>query len=747
MKANKFLTIFLLSFYFILTTNTVASYDILLVGNKRIESATIKSFFQNINIDDQKQINDSIKRLHKTGIFANIKVEKDGEVLRVDITENPLVNEIHFIGNKKLSSDLLLDELRLAPRSVYTKQVLQSDAQRIVEIYKRSGRIDIEVKPKVMFLEENRIDVIFEVFENEKVKIKKIFFVNNNSFSKKELSKIINSKEPRWYRFGSSFYDPDKVLYDKELITRFYNNNGYANFKIDKTDVEYLPEDKSFYLTFNLNEGGIYYFDKISVSSENELINIQKILETITVKGFEKFSFSKLEQSKQNILDYLNKNSYAFVNVEYKISLDNNLLLSDVEFVIKNDRPILVDEILISGNTRTYNSVIRDRLKIYEGDAYNASLIKQSKSRLENLGFFSKVNIRQEPSSKPDSINIIIDVEEKPTGELNFGVGYSTTDKFLGNLAIKERNLMGKAHSIFLDFQKSSISDQIDFSYKIPNFMDYNYNFGFNLFDIARDYEESDANVNTNGFGFNISYNYSDFLSQNLGYDFKIDDIHDVDSNASLYILEQEGKSSTSQISQTITYNKLNNRFAPTKGFFLKYSTMVSGFGGDAKFFKHEFIASKYKPLYKDLIIFKSLIRLGQVFGYEGYDIRINNRFFLGGSSFRGFRASGLGPRDTDDASLGGKYLLKSTLETILPTGLPEELGIKASVFTDFGTVFGVSENYGDVSDSEALRLSLGFGIFWNSPLGPIRLDFGRAILKESFDKTENFRISFGATF
>ncbi|MBT4922570.1 MAG: outer membrane protein assembly factor BamA [Rickettsiales bacterium] len=721
--------------------------DILVRGNQRIESATIKSFFQGIDITSQKDLNHALKRLQNTGIFSDIKIINKSDILHVNVIENPLVNEIHFIGNKKLGSEVLQEELVLAPRSVYTKQVLKSDTQRIVEIYKRSGRVDIEVKPKVKFLDENRIDLIFEIEENEKVKVEKVYFIGSTAFSRDKLQKTILTKEPRWYRFGTSYYDPDKVLYDKELLRRLYNNHGYANFKIEKTDIEYLPQLKSFYVSLTMHEGYIYYFDNIAVKSENELINVEKIFKEITIKQLDKFSYDELEKSKGNILHYLNKNSYAFVDVEYNIKLDERLLLSNIEFVIKNDKPILIDKIEVSGNTRTYDAVIRSRMKIFEGDAYNVSLIKQSKSRLENLGFFNKVNIRQEPSKKENAINLIIEVEEKPTGELNFGIGYSTTDKFLGNISVKERNLMGMAHTVFLDFQKSSISDQIDFSYKVPNFRDYNYNLGVDLFDISREYEESDANVHTSGFGFNISYNFSDNLSQTLGYDFKNDDIFDVDEDASIYITEQEGESTTSQFSQNLMYNKLNNRFAPTKGYYMKYNTAISGLGGDAKFFKQEFSASKYIPVYKDSVIFKLSLKFGQVEGYDSYDARINNRFFLGGSSFRGFRASGIGPRDFDGTALGGKYLYQTTLETILPTGLPEELGIKASIFSDIGTVFGLDQEYGDVNDSKSMRLSVGFGVFWSSPLGPIRLDFGNAIIKESFDKTENFRISFGTTF
>ncbi|MBL6785192.1 MAG: outer membrane protein assembly factor BamA [Rickettsiales bacterium] len=737
---------FLFSFCF--CAKAIASIQIEVSGNQRIETATIKSFFQNVDHDSKQSINKVLKRLHRTGIFSDIKVTKYQDELKIDVSENPLVNEIYFIGNKKLDSDILKQEITLAPRSIFTKEVLRRDVQRVTEIYKRSGRIEVEVKPKVKFLDENRIDVIFEINENSKVRVEKIFFIGNDAFSDKELKKVLLTKEPKWFRFGSSYYDPDKILYDKELLTRMYNNNGYANFKIEKTDVEFLPQQQNFYISFNLKEGDIYYFNEIKVKSENDLIDINKIFDEISIKQLDKFSFIELEKSKKNILSYLNKNSFAFVDVEYEIVLDHQLLLAEINFVIKNDRPVLIDEIVINGNTRTYDSVIRSRLKIFEGDSYNVSLIKQSKSRLENLGFFSKVNIRQEPAKRANAINLIIEVEEKPTGELNLGFGYSTTDKFLGNISIKERNLMGKAHTVMLDLQKSSISDQIDFSYKIPNFRDYNYNLGIELFDIAREYEESDANVNTSGLGFDISFNYSDHLAQTIGYDYKIDDIYDVSSSASIYIKEQEGKISTSQIIQGLSYNKLDNRFSPTQGYYIKYNSSLAGIGGDAKFFKQEFFATKYIPLYKKSIIFKAAFRAGQIEGYDSYDVRINNRFFLGGTSLRGFKAAGVGPRDEDNAALGGKYLFKSTLETILPIGLPEELGIKASVFTDTGTVFGLGQNYStNVLDTKSLRLSVGFGIFWSSPLGPIRLDFGNAIVKETFDKTENFRISFGTTF
>ena len=731
---------------FILTfAQTSYGYDVKVTGNSRIESATIKSFFTNIN--SQKDFNKALKRLHETKIFSDIHIKKSDDSILINIKENPLVNEIFFIGNKKLDSEVLLKELTLESRAVYTKSTLRKDLHRLIEIYKRSGRVNVKISPRVKFLSENRINIIFDIQENEKVKIEKIFFHNNKIFDSEKLKDLIISKEAKWYRPGKSYYDPDKLLYDQELLKRYYHNAGYADFKVESTNIEFAPLNSKFYINFLLDEGEIYFFDNISIITKNELVNLDKIEKKITFKQFDKFSYKELEETRKQILNYLNLESFAYANIEFFIKKNETLKTINVEFEITNDFSVFVNKININGNTRTYDKVIRNRLKINEGDLYNVDSIAKTKKRIENLGFFSKVDIQQNSSKKLDAIDLDIDVIEKPTGELNFGLGYSTTDKFLGNISVKERNLMGMGHTLYVDFQKSSLSDQIDFSYKIPNFQNYNFNLGVEVFDIRREYDQSDASVHTRGVGANISYSFNDNLYQTLAYKLKMDNIFDVDDDATIYITEQEGKTSTSQISQTLSLNKLNNRFSPTEGFYIKYKTIIAGLGGDAKYLIHELSANKYIPLYKDILIFKASTKMGQIVGFDNYDVKINNRFFLGGSSLRGFSSSGVGPRDSDAASLGGNYLFKTTFETIFPIGLPEELGIKASIFTDIGTVFGLDKDYGDVYDTESLRLSAGVGIFWSSPLGPIRLDFGRAILKESFDKTENFRISFGLTF
>jgi len=336
---------------------------------------------------------------------------------------------------------------------------------------------------------------------------------------------------------------------------------------------------------------------------------------------------------------------------------------------------------------------------------------------------------------------------EKPTGELNFGLGYSTTEKFLGEISVREKNLLGKGHAISLVTKKSARGNNIDISYTVPNFMEREFSFQNRIFNISNNYDESNADMESKGFSTGINYELSEYLTQSLNYMLKQEAITNISSTASIYIQEQEGERLYSGFSQGLYYDKRNNRFNPNKGYYLKLLNNFAGLGGDVKLTKSEISAVNYKPFFKDKLTVKSLFKTGAVFGFSNQDITINHRFFLGGSSLRGFRYAGIGPRDENDAALGGNYFYQSSLEILFPLGLPEELGFKGSVFTDFGSVFGLDKNANNIMDGNKIRASFGLGVFWNSPLGPISFNFANAISKETFDKTETFRINFGTRF
>ena len=738
------LIIILLCFFFSVSAN---AKNIEISGNKRIETETIKIYFKKNNFDNEG-INKSLKSLYKTNFFSDIKVSITKDEIKVSVIENPIVNKIEIVGNKKLDKDVFIQEMSLGERSVYTKLKLITDIARINEIYKRSGRIHAVIIPKVKFLDNNRLDIIIKIDENKKTKVKQVILHGNKSFSSKSLKKVISTKEQKWYRSSSSFFDPDRISFDKQLLRRFYLNHGYAKFNVSDIKIEYFSEINRFISNYFLNEGKIFNFSGVEFESQYHNINLSDLKEQVVFQKNEKFSLDKIESSVDKILTYLNDRGFAFADVEYDLKTNDEDQTVLVKILIKKNRRIYIRNIKIIGNTRTEDKVIRREIRLLEGDAYNNTKLKRSKQRLVNLGFFGNITIKKIPVPREDLIDITFEVEEKPTGELNFGFGYSTTEKFLGNVVIKERNLSGKAHSIALSAQKSSRSDDIDFSYTIPNFLDREFSFGFDVFNLNTEYTESSSQIKTNGFSTKIFYELTEYITQSINYSFKVNEVSILNaSNASIYIREQEGETSYSAISQGLYYDKRNNRINPSKGFYTKLSTTIAGFGGDTKFFKSELGAVKYYPLWKNKLIFKSLIKGGTVDSFDNNTVKINHRFFLGGVSLRGFQNAGVGPRDNTGAALGGKYFYKGTLELLFPIGLPEELGFKGSIFSDFGTLTGLDDKTVDILDSGSIRASIGFGISWDSPLGPIRFDFARAIEREAYDRTENFRINFGVRF
>lgn len=734
--------------YFILLFYSLPAFtqEIEIKGNLRIESNTILVYFKDKSYTKQ-EINNIVKKLYKTGFFSDIKIVMRSKKIVVQVTENPIINKIEIVGNKKLSNDVLIQEMSLVERSVYTKSKLINDVARINEIYKRSGRIHAKIVPQVRFLDNNRLDLVINISENQKTRINKVVFHNNHKISSRKLKKILASKEKRWYRGSASFFDPDRISFDKQLLRKFYLNKGYATFNVDDAKVEYIPEINAFVANYFLREGAIYSFSKTLFESQYSNIKLEDLTKYLHIKEGERFSLSVIESSIDEILNYLNDKGFAFADIEYDIGTNNDNKTAIVKISIKKNKRIYIRNIKISGNSRTEDKVIRREIRLLEGDPYNNTRLKRSKQRLSNLGFFSNIKIKKLPVPGKDLIDIIFEVEEKPTGELNFGIGYSTTEKFLGNVAIKERNLMGKAHSVALSAQKSSRSEDLDLSYTIPNFLDREFSLGVNLFDLKTEYSESLSEIETQGAGVNIHYELKEYLTQSLGYSWKIDEVTNVDSGASIFVREQAGRNTYSAISQGLYYDKRNDSINPSKGYYIKFSTLLAGLGGDTKFVKSELGGVKYFPFWKDNLIFKTLLKGGVIESYDSATVKINHRFFLGGSSLRGFRNAGVGPRDNTGAALGGKYFYKGTMELLFPIGLPEELGFKGSIFSDYGGITKLDDKSVEILDENSIRISYGIGISWDSPLGPIRFDFAKAWKKEDFDRTERFRINFGVRF
>ncbi len=729
------------------------AHTIVVEGNERVEESTIRSY---ITLSDyapvtRQKIDASLKQLYSTGLFANVEIIPQGSKVVIKVTENPVVGQIAFEGNKRIKREDLAAEISLKERSLYTKERLQNDTNRILDIYHKSGRFSAMVTPKIITLPQNRVNVVFEIDEGEKTTIKKIFFVGNTHFSDQKLASLLNTKEARWYRFFTSndTYDPDRVDFDKELLRKFYSSRGYADFRVVSAVAELTPEHDAFLLTFTLEEGPKYNFSTIHVESELEKVQVDTVKKRLkTVQG-DIFNEEQVDESIDVITTYLGDLGYAFVDIEPEFTRHPEKNTIDIRYLIKEGRKMYINRINVTGNVRTLDKVIRREFRFAEGDPYNAAQIRRSEQRIRNLGFFEKVELTTTRTQSPDKVDINVNIQEKSTGEINFGAGYSTTDGALVNAGIRERNLLGKGQDLRFDITRAQKRTDGRISFTEPYFMDKDIAAGFDLFSVSTNREtESSYKSESAGIVTRASYDLTEYLRHSVRYSLKTDDITDVSEDSSFYIKEQEGQNTTSLIGDTFLYDKRNSTINPTKGYYFKLNQDLAGLGGDSKFLRHEVRAGYFLPVLRDDVILQLTANGGYIVGLNNTDVRINERFFLGGDDLRGFKTAGVGPRDslTSDALGGNSYYLGS-VELHFPLGLPEELDFSGVLFTDVGSLWDTDSSGSNILDENSPRVSVGTGVSWGSPVGPIRIDIGFPIMKKSYDRTQQIRFSFGTRF
>lgn len=723
--------------------------DIKVEGLERVEVETVLSYVdikKNTIIDDAK-MDASLKQLYATGLFNDVSLNmKNDGLLIIKVAENPIINKVLFDGNDKVDDEMLKGELQLAPRSTYSRAKVQEDVQRILEIYKRTGRYAVVVEPQIIERDQNRVDLIFKIDEGPLASINKVNFVGNKHYSDDDLQSEIMSKESRWYRIFSSAenYDSEKTNYDKELLRRFYFKRGYADFRVVSAVAELSPDKKSFVLTFVLDEGKRYKIRSLDITSDIADVDTAALKPAVQLETGDWYNADKVEKSVTALTDELGKKGFAFVDVEPEMTKDTAAGEIALTFHVKEGERIFVDRINITGNTRTYDKVIRREFRIDEGDAFNVSKIKDSRRNVENLDYFSKVNIETMPKDD-NKADINVDVEEKSTGYFNVGVGYSTVNGALVRTGVTENNFRGLGQRLGLDIGVSQRSQEYDVSFTEPYFLNRRLRAGFDLFRTEQDYQdEGSYDSESTGGRLRLGWNYTDDLSQQFRYTLRQDKISNVDSEASYYIKEEAGKYNDSSVGQTIVYDKRDSAFNPKEGYFISFGNDVSGLGGDEKYLKFDAKLYQYYTL-ADYYTFKLFANAGYITGYGGKDVRLSNRYYLGGSTLRGFDVAGIGARDkyTDDA-LGGNWMLYTGGEVMFPIGL-DELGIKGRTFVDMG-MLGKPDNINIsvVEYSSSPRVAAGFGFQWLSPMGQIDIDFAFPIVKEDYDETQVFRLNFG---
>jgi outer membrane protein insertion porin family len=725
-------------------------------GNRRIETETILAYMdlrpgQEVTAED---LNLAVRRLFDTGLFRDVQIVPADNQLIVEVVENPSINEIAFEGNDVLSDEDLQRIISLRPRLPFTVSAAEADAQAIVEVYRRTGRYGAEVEPVIIERSENRVDLVFEIREGDLTGVSAIDFVGNQVYSDGRLRGVIETSETGLLSFltTSDVYDPDRLELDKELLRNYYFARGYADFTVLSATAELAPDREGFFITFTVDEGEQYTFGDLAVVVTARGLDPLAFEALLPEATGEVYDASEVEEIVNQMTDLAGDSGFAFVQVRPRADKNTEDRTIDITFEVVEGPRVFVERIDIEGNTQTLDRVIRREIELVEGDPFDAREIRESQRRIRALNYFNKVEIDTEPGSSQDRAVLKVRVEEKPTGSLSFGIGYSSSAGPIGNIALTERNFLGRGQIVNIQVTAAGDTQVYDFNFVEPRFLDRDLSAGFRAFYIdQRESDNNDFDIKRLGFSPTLGFPLGEDTRLTTRYEFRREDVQ-VRDDASPALQKDEGVTTTSAIGYGLTFDQRNDPIEPTAGYLITADQDLAGLGGQ-RFIRQEGSIKGWTAFFDEEVVASLELEFGAGFGYGGDELRINDRYFLGGNSLRGFADFGVGPRDivTNDA-LGGNYRLASRLEVSFPLGLPEELGVYGGFFVDAGTLWGVD---GDpigadglpIDTSAHLRVGAGALLFVDTPFGPLELSFGAPVVEQDYDESELFRLSIGTRF
>ena len=736
-------------------------------GNRRIEAETVRVY---TDLDPGERVtpatlNAAVQALYATGLFQDAQILVEGTSVRIVVVENPSINVIAFEGNDILPDEAFLANIEIRPRLAYNRAAVEADAATIIDIYRSVGRFDAQVTPVIIERPDNRVDVVFEIFEGDVTEIERITFVGNEVFSDGDLRDVIVSRQAGILSgfFSNDTYDPSRVRLDEELLRQFYLENGFAEFEVESSVVELAPDRQGFFLTYTLSEGPRYTFGALEIDSQVEGLDLALFDGTIPAQTGDGFNQSDVEQAVENIREITGREGFAFANVVPRVRQNTEERTVDIVFEIVDGDRVFVERIDITGNTATLDRVIRREFDLVEGDAFNAASVRETADRLRGLGYFSNVSVEVVEGSAPDRAIIETEVEEQLTGSVNFGIAYSSASGVGGTVSLSERNFLGRGQSVEVEFSTGSTQNVYRLSFTEPRFLDREVSAGFDLYFQENDRETSRFDETNIGFEPRVTFPVSENGTLQLRYRISQDEIElNPGVVTSPAIAADAGEAITSSIGFTYRYDRRNSRAAPTRGYVLTFTGDLAGLGGDAEYLKATATGRVYKSFRNDDVVTFLEGEIGAIAASSG-GARITDRFFLGGANFRGFQSGGFGPRDLDTVSgtgvnsaLGGNYYAVIRAQASFPLGLPEEAGLFGGVFANVGSLWGLPEtnftgpaprgNY-TIDDSAEIRAAVGVSLFWDSPIGALRIDYAEPITTVAGDDTETFRLSGGRRF
>ena len=749
-----FIVILLLSFSILPnkahTQETLVS-SINVDGNKRISSDTIVSLskVQVGSAYSPTQLNSALQSIKKSSYFKTVDISIVNNILNINVIENPTINSISFEGNKSLS-DINLNELITSKqRQTLLISQVEKDTDKIATAYADTGRISAIVTPKVIELSDNRVDLVFEITEGRITEVEKITFTGNRVFSDLRLKGVIATKQAGIFRrfIKSDTFVKDKLDYDIDLLRNFYINKGFIDFEV-QSSVELTREKDAFLINYNIKEGQKYSFSEIKFDTSKLNIDEKSLDKINRIKNGSKYDRRRVTKLIDEIDIYLAKNGFRFFEPVPVVSRNDENLTMDVEIQINETRKVFVERIEVEGNSTTLDEVIRLQFDFVEGDPFNRRKVLEAVDKIRGLGFFSNVETSTRNGSAPEKIIIEVKLTEKPTGSLGIGAGYNSSDGTVATFNVNERNFLGKGQTVKLDLSTSKIEKQTELGFEDPSFLGRNLLAGISFGQTSTTPSSVPLSTDKLYFEPKIGFPLSRDSKLTIEYSFDQEDVKLTTASnlVSPLIRDDVGKKNKSALIFIYSLDKTNSVVTPTAGYDFRIIQELNGLGGDISYSKTNLNFKTYRTILRDDIILSSNLSSGVI---VGSDASLMNRFTLGGDRLKGFRNQGIGPYDsTYDTHLGGKMYTSLSLEASFPIGIPEEYGIYGGVFLDTGSLWGLDNtDSGRIDDSSKIRSALGFSIFWESAIGPLRFNWSSPIKKETNDVTENFRFTIDTRF
>ncbi len=731
-------------------------------GNVRIETATVLTF-AGLDLDEPitpGQINAAKQRVLASGLFETAEITVEGRRLIIEVEEFPTINRISIEGNRRLDDELLLTLIASQPRRVYRPTIATEDARAITQAYFDAGRLAATVEPRIIARSQNRVDLIFMVTEGRVVEVERIGFVGNRSFSDRRLRQVLETKQAGIFRqvIQRDTFLEDRVQFDQQMLTDFYRSRGFVDFEVVSVTPEFSRERDAFFLTFNMQEGQRFRLGEITVSSTVPGVEAEAFANVPRARTGQFYSPTRVEDGTARLEREAIERGFDFIRATPNITRNERELTLDIDYVLERGPRIIVERIDIEGNATTLDRVIRRQFRVVEGDPFNPREIRDSAERIRALGFFARADVDTREGTSPDRVIVDVDVEEQPTGSLSLGANFSLEDGFGVAFGLSERNFLGRGQ--LLNFNIAAGVDNFNSRIRFvePALLGRDVSGTFDVFLSRTDNFAADFNTERLGFNPSVAFPVSDNGRLEVSYLLSRDEIADVDdgdpddpddNGSSEIIQREEGTRITSALGYRYTFNSRRAGLDPNTRVRLEFGQDFGGVGGDNTFVETSALAGYDTRVANEDVGLTAEIRGSSLNFFGDETSRVIDRFR--GVGLRGFSRNGIGPRDleaTNEDALGGNLAFAFTLEADFPIGLPEEYGIRGGVFYDAGSIWSLEDTDGtndvEVDDGFSLRQVVGASIFWDTPIGPLRFDFTRAIQKEDFDdeRTFDFRIS-----